>query len=385
MSDELNIVYESIISPSKQIINSHNHDLLFFKNIYSNILHFTKVGTELDELVHFRSVIEQKISDLDKNNEVGNRLYQKYHNNLKSQNLLFLNNCILSSKIKNKQFSDNIEYDISRKALDNTNNYYQLTKSIDFLDAWIRNIKISNLDTERIIICQNLLDKIVKKLSDLRLLPPFSIKPFVLPINECFTMIKLNGNKKLSLFLLNPTIKNYTPREIQKKIDKAIFKAIELTAKLNNQIELIKTRKELQLIIDRQKDDLLKLADNAEKKIDMQNAEIKKSEKRSIEIITLFSAIVMFVAGDIQLLKGVEDMRMAISLILAFGFSLSIFVGLIMLLIGNMETRIQCKDFKSFKYKHAYFIYLILGLFAVLYFGFISGDSNIIKFFLYLK
>lgn len=109
---------------------------------------------------------------------------------------------------------------------------------------------------------------------------------------------------------------------------------------------------------------------------DIQN-DVKKTEKRSIEIITLFSAIVMFVAGDLQLFKNISDTKSAINVMLVFGFSLSVFVGLIAALVGNMDSLVFRKKapnsdtkeswLKRLTYKQLFMWYLLIGLGVILF------------------
>jgi|GEM_PF-3645092 len=60
--------------------------------------------------------------------------------------------------------------------------------------------------------------------------------------------------------------------------------------------------------------------------------DIDKSEKRSIEILSIFSAIVLFVLGDIQIFTKVDNPSRAFQFMLLFAYSLSLFVLLVWLI-----------------------------------------------------
>lgn len=166
---------------------------------------------------------------------------------------------------------------------------------------------------------------------------------FILPINESKVIHNSKEFYLLSLY--------YVPRDVA-----IVNNELEQFSNYFNNIE--NTKNIFNSIQNKMEASLAQIDDKA-----------KSADKRSIEIITLFSAIVMFVAGDIQLLKGVENIKIAINLMLVFGFTLSVFVGLIIILIRSSETPL-IKRCKSFHFKHFYVWYLILGFLTILFFNY---------------
>lgn len=349
--------------------------------IYSDIYLYNKITPDIKELNKLRSQLQNKLKVIYQGT---NKLQKSYWAKLNKHNLQYIDNCVLSLRIKLLGNKSDLPSNYKRDELSNTTDYYNIRRSIDLIRTHVNLSNLVDLSADSVDNYLYDLNILIQKSYQIRNKIKYALTPFYLPINECIISVQ-KGKKNYSLLLINHLLKWYTPEDINNEIDEAVFVAYETVSLLKGQKVLKSVEEKISTEFSQRSLELENNQNDISNKMSNVQSEIKKSEKRSIEIITLFSAIVMFVAGDIQLLKGVEDMRMAISLILAFGFSLSIFVGLIMLLIGNMESRIQCKDFKSFKYKHAYFIYLILGLIGILYFGFISEDNSIIKFFLYLK
>lgn len=95
---------------------------------------------------------------------------------------------------------------------------------------------------------------------------------------------------------------------------------------------------------------------------DMDNA-----DKRNIEILSIFAAIVLFVAGDIQLFTKMTDPLLAIKFMFLFGFVLACFVLLIWFI-----TRADGFRFKNIPLIH----FIIMGFFMlgfVFCFGLIKG------------
>jgi hypothetical protein len=65
------------------------------------------------------------------------------------------------------------------------------------------------------------------------------------------------------------------------------------------------------------------------KEIKTLRSDMDNTDKRSIEILSIFAAIVLFIAGDIQLFTKMTDSILAIKFMFLFGFVLATFVLLI--------------------------------------------------------
>jgi|GEM_PF-3873013 len=115
------------------------------------------------------------------------------------------------------------------------------------------------------------------------------------------------------------------------------FYKIELTkfnTMLNNQILIRKDRAEIKGI----------------------KTDIERADKRHIEILSIFAALVMFVSNEIQIFTKIPNMADAVAYTLFFSYGLGIFVLLIWLI-----TRPEGLKFKSFSFIHLS-IFLCFGV-----------------------
>jgi len=144
-----------------------------------------------------------------------------------------------------------------------------------------------------------------------------STVPFKFPIDECIHIINFN-NTSYKILLLNTVIKYYSPEHTKEKIENGIFTAYELI----NRIEAFKTNEEAR-----------KLVSDTKQVVDDTRKDIKNSERRSIEIISVFAAIVIFAAGAINIVPRIETVEILVPAMLLFGFVLICFIGLLLLFI----------------------------------------------------
>ncbi|WDZ98703.1 hypothetical protein [Mucilaginibacter sp. SJ] len=86
--------------------------------------------------------------------------------------------------------------------------------------------------------------------------------------------------------------------------------------------------------------------------------EIERTDKRNIEILSIFSAIVMFVSNEIQIFSKVANVKDAVAFTLFFAFGLGLFVLMIWFV-----TRPEGVKLKNFNFIHWFMITLFsLGL-----------------------
>lgn len=157
---------------------------------------------------------------------------------------------------------------------------------------------------------------------------------FLLPFDE--SIIEIENNENISKFFMASSF--VLPPEIDKinnQFDFISQKINELKVQVNS-IELLKK-------------DLVKIEDL--------NKELEKRDFKSIEIISIFTAIITFVLSSIPGFKFVEDIHQALLFMLALASSLGIFVILIL-----FSTR-------GFKNNWIGIIYVVI-LFIVSFVGF---------------
>ena len=99
-----------------------------------------------------------------------------------------------------------------------------------------------------------------------------------------------------------------------------------------------------------------KLLQKDHKAIQKVKEEIDKTDKRHIEILSIFAALVMFVSSEIQIFSKIVYMRDAVTFTLFFAYGLGLFVLMIWFI-----TRPNGIKRKSFSFSHR----LIFGLFLV--------------------
>ncbi len=97
---------------------------------------------------------------------------------------------------------------------------------------------------------------------------------------------------------------------------------------------------------------------------------INKTEKRSIEIISIFAAIVLFVSGSIQLFAKVESFKQSLLFMLVFAYALSVFVLLIWII-----TRENGFKYKKMPNIHRWLI-AIVGVATIGSFILIQCNTN---------
>jgi hypothetical protein len=107
--------------------------------------------------------------------------------------------------------------------------------------------------------------------------------------------------------------------------------------------------------------DVQELLQNDHKDIQVVKEEIEKTDKRHIEILSIFAALVMFVSSEIQIFSKIVKMRDAVTFTLFFAYGLGLFVLMIWFI-----TRPRGLKAKSFSLMH----YFIVSVFS---FGMISG------------
>lgn len=136
-----------------------------------------------------------------------------------------------------------------------------------------------------------------------------SFLPFQLPYEECVRTITVN-EEPISVFLASSFVLPINYLSVQKEI-----------AEISTQLRDYETMSKFQSSIS---DDLSQIK-NIKDTID-------KTDKRHIEILSVFAAIVLFVSSNIQVFTRTETVAQALRFMLVFGYVLVLFIVLIWLI-----------------------------------------------------
>lgn len=157
------------------------------------------------------------------------------------------------------------------------------------------------------------------------------IIPFQAPFNECVQLVKTPYGE-INLFLSSSYCLPLNFSTIKRDVESTKF-----------QIEFIQV-----------KVDMLANFKSVEKKLENANTQIKDTNKSQIEILSIFAAIVLFVASNIQLFPKFGSLKQALLFTISEAFSLGLFVMLIWfvtrgnLIANNVKHRFPWTHFWMF-------------------------------------
>jgi hypothetical protein len=122
------------------------------------------------------------------------------------------------------------------------------------------------------------------------------------------------------------------------------------------------------------------LKNSIEKEYEKIKEESSKKDIRSIEIITLFSAITMFVAGDIQIFRFVDNIEMLVPISLAFALSLIFFVLLVRRILSKEQYRSKVEPcWNKYSYEIATGVSTLIIAGSFIYFAFANINTSVPK------
>lgn len=235
------------------------------------------------------------------------------------------------------------------------NNYFPYEKTLKFLDRTIDALfqaeEIEFDDIERLIKrYRELLFEFNKKIDWCE---ERSFLAYQLPFEECIVNVEIpvtvtNEVMKVNGFLSSSFVLPLNFEILQKEVQEFNARLLKYQTMLDIQQNIKKDKAEIK--------DLRKTMDN--------------TDKRSIEILSIFSAIVLFVAGDIQLFTKIDNASDAISFMFFFGYILGSFVLLIWFI-----TRADGFRFRPFSRLHIFIILLFISG-AIVGFGMLRGWFN---------
>ena len=183
---------------------------------------------------------------------------------------------------------------------------------------------------------------------------------YLLPYKESLVNFEIESKNLpvffASSFVLPPSHleieKHY--KEIEEKFNK-LNSYLEFSLFFNNETKEIKNIKE----------NITSFSDNQTKEINEIRESVKETDKRSIETLTIFTAIISFIIGNVALFQFIKTFIDAIIFILSYAIALSIFVLLIFVSTKGVE---KIKSYKNMLiWFYAVSILLLGGLFYLRY------------------
>lgn len=143
-------------------------------------------------------------------------------------------------------------------------------------------------------------------------------------------------------------------KEIEEKFNK-LNSYLEFSLFFNNETKEIKNIKE----------NITSFSDNQTKEINEIKESVKQTDKRSVETLTIFTAIISFIIGNVALFQFIKTFYEALIFILIYAIALSAFVLLIFVSTKGVE---KIKSYKKILiWFYAVSILLLGGLFYLCY------------------
>lgn len=159
--------------------------------------------------------------------------------------------------------------------------------------------------------------------------------PFQLPFNEC-CLLKTDKDEKdktfMNLFLASSFVLPVNYQKVKNEIDKIKREIDELNAKIEFHKSINKEKTELEKI----------------------KNEIQKTDRKHVEILSVFAAIVIFASSSVQVYKSSISLNDSLRFMLVFAYSLAMFIVLIW-----MITRVDGFSGKKLPWTH-WIVILIL-------------------------
>jgi len=142
---------------------------------------------------------------------------------------------------------------------------------------------------------------------------------YQLPFKECLVDAPLDNKETLSIFLASSFILPINFEKIRNEIQQ-----------IKTDFVKYKTMLDIHTSISAEKEEI--------KKIKIQ---IDQTEKKYIEILSIFAAIVLFASGEIQLFKDVQNPELAGRFMFMWGYGLAVFVLLIWMITRDYQIKVS--------------------------------------------
>lgn len=267
-----------------------------------------------------------------------NDFQKQYQENISSQELTLFDAKafrLIRNYLANNKFSifkDNHFKDIAQVELELNNvkqiqqetgvyNYFPVLQFAKFIEDRIQKIFNKKGNIEDYQELSSLIDQLkdVVKLSFINFewSKDKNLKAFQLPYNECIIRSK---DHEIDLFLSSSFVLPINYEKVRIELE-------DINKKLSKHIMLL----EMHQNMEHEKQIIIELKTNVE-----------KAERNSIQILGIFSAIIMFTASSIQIfsIKNISP-DYAIKFMLAFGYSLVLFIFLIWLISRDNLQRVS--------------------------------------------
>lgn len=233
-----------------------------------------------------------------------------------------------SKSISIEEFKDLFFEIRNRQNSDDVRNYFPWLKlaqtmsdQIDKISAQLSDPDKYELFTEMLALFSNVIDKIQETYSW------SNYKKFIpiqLPFDECLSnyMIKLDNYDEVRLFFFSSFV-------LPLDYDNVLLDKDLLVSKKRSYKELLTVYDRLQYVVG-------EVADVSEK--------MRKQERRSVEILAIFSAMALFSVGSIQIFGNQsvkDDPNVYYKFIMSFGYSLCLFVLLIWIITRDNIKKVQ--------------------------------------------
>lgn len=176
-------------------------------------------------------------------------------------------------------------------------------------------IKLSDVDTDKLRENIDMLEDVLKdSYKNYEWCVDKNFLAFQLPFDEA-KIEYIEGDNTYSLFLASSFILPVNYEEIKRELN-------EIRRKLDKFNTLLEVHENLK---------------NEKSIIKDIRAGIEKNDKRSIEILSIFSAIVLYASGSIQIFSKIDSLNQALLFMITFAAGLSTFILLILMIVQPTE------------------------------------------------
>lgn len=273
-------------------------------SMYYNYLIELENKDKIDKLLKKLKIIED------------HRISDSYLERINDTRKRFRRNTLLSLYINKGELTKAKELinETFKDASTEVENYYFHTRKADYYSKLID----IETDTDKLIAIKKEIKELNKVLHNMRITPyKAGVIPYLLPINECIYTLESIDGTKYELLLLHPVTKVYHPQKINNLIDKTIFECYQHISKIDNII-----------------------AQEAQKEANEKTlTEIKNDRVRSIEILSIFSAVALFSLGSVNVLANQKEPKLVFASILGFGSALALFLNIIFMFTGSFDSK----------------------------------------------
>ncbi|OUJ68977.1 DUF4149 domain-containing protein [Hymenobacter crusticola] len=292
---------------------------------YHTLIKFSKdINHSKDEV----KGIKNSFFDIEK----GNTLTAKFDTKAFNINKNYIYNNLLSSSIDNKESLATVR-EILNEIVDLQNttsikNYFPFFKTSEYFNDTIEKYfsslaitKYEKLEEIEAIIhdYRNIINQCYQTF---KWCNDRNYTAFQLPFNECIKTTKVDGEDQ-AIFLSSSFVLPINYRDI----DTQLSKLDRDYNRIKTQIALYKTVKQERTEIERIKTLL--------------TSEVVEKDRKQIEILGIFAAIVLFSVSEVQLFSKVTSIAQAMMFSISFAYSLGIFIILLWLITRNYDVKIS--------------------------------------------